>query len=89
MQRCTSHELQTWTVDGRTADAGTVRSLLKDVFVETRGQRRSILPVPAQKVGRVQAPSYERASSDVDLDAGDRLTALLRFRGLQGTWAVA
>jgi len=96
MQRCRSHELQTWTVNGRRTDAGAVRSLLKDLFVETRGQRRSTSPIPAQQVITLPAaPSSagltSEFSSDVALDAGadERLTALLRSRGLQGSWAVA
>jgi hypothetical protein len=91
MQRCRSHELQSWTVNGRRTDAGTVRGLLKDLFIETRGQRRSTSPIQAQKVVHLDVPSYESTSSDVALDAGadERLTALLRSRGLQGSWAVA
>ena len=95
MQRCRAHELQTWTVEGRRTDASTVRTLLKDLFVETRGQRRSTSPIPAQQVITLPDPSSasltSEFSSDVALDAGadERLTALLRSRGLQGSWAVA
>ena len=92
MQRCRSHELQTWTVDGRKTDARTVRTLLKDLFIETRGQRRSTSPAASpQSVVHLDVPSQASTSSDVALGAGadERLTALLRSRGLQGSWAVA
>lgn len=93
MQRCRQHELQTWTKDGRATDAGTVRTLLKDLFVETRGTRsRATSPErrPAAPVA-FTLPAQDHASSEVAMDAGadEALTALLRSRGLQGSWAVA
>ena len=91
MQRCRSHELQTWTVDGRRTDARTVRRLLKEVFVETRGRTRSTSPSRAPRVAHLDVPTYGDPSSEVALGAGadERLTALLRSRGLQGSWSVA
>ena len=96
MQRCMSHEQQSWTVDGRLADARTVRSLLKDLFVEARGQRRSTVGARPRRVGHLNAPARDRTTSgapaagvDVDAGADEQLTALLRARGLQGSWAVA
>ena len=92
MQRCRAHELQAWTVEGRPADDATVRRLLKDLFVESRGRRgRSTSPAPARTVVHLDLPAQEQVFSDVALDAGAdaQLTALLRSRGLQGSWAVA
>ena len=90
LQRCSAHELQTWTQDGRATDAPTVRRLLKDLFVETRGTR-STPPRARPAVLPLGLPAQSRPSSDVALDAGtdEALTALLRSRGLQGSWSVA
>lgn len=90
MQRCRRHELQTWTQDGRPTDAVTVRTLLKDLFVETRGARSSS-PAARPAPMRLTLPARSHPSSEVALDAGadQALTALLRSRGLQGSWAVA
>ncbi len=90
MQRCRVHELQIWTQDGRATDARTVRTLLKDLFVETRGTRATS-PATRRDDVHLDVPSQDHAFSDVALDAGadEALTALLRSRGLQGSWAVA
>jgi hypothetical protein len=86
MQRCRAHELLTWTVDGRRTDAGTARALLKDLFVETRGQRGSGTGSgPARVTALPDTPSYAR----MPLDRDARLTELLHARGLQGSWSVA
>ena len=87
MQRCRSHELATWTVDGRRADTRTVRGLLKDLFVETRCQRRT----PSPRALPVAVPAQATAAVDVldGLAADDLLTALLNARGVQGRWATA
>ena len=93
MRRCRRHELQTWTVDGRRTDAETARGLLRDLFVEMRGERaRSTSPAPTPRVLHLEVPSYDDdPSAEVALPAGadERLTALLNSRGLQGSWAVA
>jgi hypothetical protein len=92
MRRCPVHEIQTWTVDGSRTDAGTARSLLKDLFVEMRGQRaRSTSPTPVRRVLHLNVPSQDDPDSEVALPAGadEHLTALLNSRGLQGSWAVA
>lgn len=90
MQRCRVHELQTWTQDGRPTDADAVRSLLRDLFVETRGARATS-PVSRPAAGSVPSASQSHASSEVALDAGadEALTTLLRSRGLAGSWGVA
>ena len=90
MQRCRVHELQTWTQHGRPTDARTVRTLLKDLFVETRGVR-STSPVDRPAPVRLTLPAQDHASSEVALGAGadEALTALLRSRGLQGSWSVS
>lgn len=90
MHRCRRHELQQWTQDGRPTDARTVRTLLKDLFVETRGAR-STSPVDRPAAVRLTVPAQSHTSSKVALDAGadEALTALLRSRGLQGSWSVA
>jgi hypothetical protein len=93
MRRCPAHEVQSWTVDGSRTDAATARGLLKDVFVELRGQRvRSSSPAPTPRVLHLDVPSYDDdPSTEVALPAGadERLTALLNARGLQGSWATA
>ena len=90
MQRCRLHELQTWTKDGQATDARTVRTLLKDLFVETRGTR-STSPVARRTNVQLTLPAQDHTSSEVAMGAGadEALTALLRSRGLQGSWAVA
>lgn len=90
MQRCRVHELQKWTLDGRATDARTVRTLLKDLFVETRGTR-STSPATRPAPVSLTLPVQSHTSSEVALDAGtdEALTSLLRARGLQGSWAVA
>ena len=82
MQRCPSHELQSWTVDGRPTDARTARRLLQALFVESRGQRRSGAPASRRTIPPAQ-PAAPARHSDEDL------TALLNARGLPGTWSVA
>lgn len=92
LQRCWQHDLQTWTLDGRATDARTVRGLLKDLFVETRGVRtRSTSPVRGRTAAPLTVPAPGNVFSDVALGAGAdaALTALLRSRGLQGSWSVA
>ena len=90
MQRCQRHELLTWTKDGRPTDTRTVRTLLKDLFVETRGAR-STSPVARPATPALTVPAQSHPSSDVALGAGadEALTSLLRSRGLQGSWSVA
>lgn len=90
MRRCGRHELQTWTQDGSPTDADTVRTLLKDLFVETRG-RRSTSPTARPAPPSLTLPVQSHPASDVALDAGadEALTRLLRSRGLQGSWSVA
>ena len=89
MQRCRAHETQTWTVNGRPADGRTVRSLLKDLFVETRGLTRTSRPAPAQKVVAPSAQRNAEREEEVTPGLDEQLTALLRARGLQGSWAVS
>ena len=85
MQRCGSHELQTWTVNGRRTDGRAVRGLLKDLFVETRGQRRPAAELPTHQVARSGARTHVAPDATTD----ERLTALLNARGVQGSWAIA
>ncbi len=88
MVRCGVHEQQSWSVDGRPAGRDDALAALKGVFVERRGERRTgRAPSPRPQVIRMTEP----VAYDVAPEAGDdaRLTALLRARGLSGTWAVA
>ena len=80
MQRCRAHDLQTWTHHGRPTDAGTVRTLLKDLFVEQRGTR-SGMPRHVPRIHRapvVRTPAPE-----------DAIAAVLRAHGVEGTWSIA
>jgi hypothetical protein len=90
MSRCRVHDLQTWTQDGRLTDPRTVRTLLKDLFLETRGTRATS-PGTRPAPPRPSVPTQEHGVSEVVLDAGadEALTALLRSRGMNGSWAVA
>lgn len=91
MQRCQAHELATWTVDGRRADARTVRGRLKDVFVESRGQRRTAAPARTPRVAQPAVPAHPAGAVAAMAQApdDDLLTALLNARGLTGSWATA
>lgn len=92
LQRCRLHDLQTWTLDGRATDAPTVRGLLKDLFVEARGARtRSTSPLRRRASAPLRAAVPTEVPRDVALGAGadEALTALLRSRGVQGSWSVA
>ncbi len=84
--RCTSHEVQTWVVDGRTAPRSAALSSLRELFDDRRGTRsptpvRAVRPAPPRVV-RLDDP-YPLSSSS------DALAALLRERGFTGAWAVA
>lgn len=83
--RCSSHESQTWFVDGRPAERDEVLPALKELFAERRGERSpSPRTTPPARVIRMTAPVLP-----ADGDDSTRLTALLHARGLSGSWAVA
>ena len=88
MHRCRVHELLTWTVEGRPVETSDVRGQLKDLFVEERGQQRRASGPAADKVIRLSAPLERTAPAD-DATVDEQLTALLRSRGVQGSWATA
>ena len=89
--RCLAHEQQRWLVDGSEVRTSDALALLRDAFVAGR-TRRPAAGTPRRKVVRMpdtpavdpypQAPSPSGAT-DADL------TALLRSRGISGSWAVA
>jgi hypothetical protein len=90
MQRCVSHEQQTWILDGRPIDSATVRPALKDLFIQQRdlrqrprsaAPRRHAVPLVPTPTPVVQHPAADPRADD--------LTALLNARGLQGSWSVA
>lgn len=82
--RCSAHEQQTWYVDGRPAERHEVLPVLKELFVDRRGERAG-RRAPARQV--VQLP--EAAPAVPEKADNARLTALLQARGLSGTWVVA
>ena len=85
--RCSAHEQQSWFVDGQEVARTEALTALKDLVVARRGERRTAATSRRPKVIRMQEP----VAYDVPAEADDaeRLTALLRARGLSGTWAVA
>ena len=96
MQWCGRHEVQRWTVDGRQADHADVLPALKDLFVEERGSGRRRGPA-APKVVRLPgttsyappaARAYDLPSDEESTVTDEQLTALLKSRGLQGTWSI-
>ena len=86
MLRCGAHEQQAWFVDGRQAEQHEVLPALRDLFTVRRGERReSLRPAPRPRVVQLQEPE----APVLEGDDSERLTALLRARGLSGSWAVA
>jgi hypothetical protein len=93
--RCAAHEAQSWVVEGAETGSADVLASLRTLFVERRGQRqpqaqaaehphRRRSDIPAQPTARPTPPAV------VDLnDADAQLAALLRARGLSGSWSVA
>ncbi|MCW2679893.1 MAG: hypothetical protein JWM62_1294 [Frankiales bacterium] len=90
MLRCAAHEQQAWFVDGRAAERHEVLPALRDLFVDRRRGERSAGRVrPARpRVLQMQEPAPHEVVP-VEADDSERLTALLRARGLSGSWAVA
>lgn len=90
LQRCGTHEAQRWTLDGREVARTEALHRLRTVFTSARGQRPGESGPAAPRVRpsrRVRAPQLVTLPADAPTD--ERLTALLRARGLQGSWAVA
>jgi hypothetical protein len=91
--RCPAHETQQWLVDGEPVERSVAFAGLRARFVEQRvDQRVDSSARPARRRARVirlPEPVVHPApvlSGRVD---DESLTALLRSRGLTGTWAVA
>lgn len=89
MLRCGAHEHQEWFIDGRPAQRHEVLPALKDVFVGRRGERSSSRrhAVRRSVVRQPQPTSYEQVPTGAA--ATEQLNALLRARGLSGTWSVS
>lgn len=90
LQRCGTHEAQRWTLDGREVARTEALHRLRSLFTSARRQRagQSVPAAPrVRPAPRVRAPQVTTLPADAPTD--ERLTALLRARGLQGSWAVA
>lgn len=93
--RCSAHEQQYWVVDGAPTDSPLALARLRDLFQARRGQGRPRGPVRETviRLDRGTAASADAVYPTVVLPAGSstdaQLTALLRARGLEGSWAVA
>lgn len=101
--RCATHEQQAWQVEGRTTDRAEALAGLRQLFVDSRRRtaadaptrrRAAAAPADLTVVGTSTAPESWGSSDDPDAGtyptpSSDQLTALLRSRGLQGSWAVA
>ena len=77
--RCTRHEQQAWTVDGRPATAARAHAVLREVFEDGRTRRHTPRVAPHARVVQLVPPA----------STAEALTALLNARGLAGSWAVA
>lgn len=82
MLRCAVHDVQRWVVDGRPAAREDVLPILRGVFGECRGERRTSRN--ALPLRRRCAPQRTPAGTP-----DEQLTAVLRARGVPGAWAVA
>ena len=83
--RCSAHDLQRWVVDGEPVGREAVLHRLRGVFDDRRGERRSSrLAPPLPAVVRLPEPAAALAGT-----ADEQLTALLRARGIEGSWALA
>ena len=78
--RCTHHEQQAWTVDGRPATAAQAHAVLREAFEDGRTRRGARRAAPRERV--VQLVSSPATPAEA-------LTALLNARGLVGSWSVA
>jgi hypothetical protein len=79
--RCSAHDVQRWAVDGRPAERADVLRRLRGVFDERRGRDRSPRPAPRPRVVRLPDPLTGTPE--------EQLSALLRARGLAGSWSLA
>ena len=87
LERCAGHDVQRWLVDGRPVDRDSALAVLRGSFAAHRGVRAvpgSRAARTAPRAARVPVPSAPPAGS---LD--QRLAAVLRARGVEGSWAVA
>jgi hypothetical protein len=92
LQRCRTHEVQTWTGGDRATSGTAPLPALKDLFVQERGHgKRPAAAARRARVARPAAPRPAAAAPDVRPEApsDDLLTALLNARGLSGAWTVA
>ena len=90
--RCLAHEQQRWLVDGREVPSSQAMGLLREAFVAGR-TRRAVRSTPRPTTVRMpDAPDvdpYPPSPRLTGRDASADLTALLRARGISGSWAVA
>ncbi len=88
LRRCSTHDTQSWLVDGELAEATVAVAALRVGFQELRGS--SMRRGPAARTSgvppRVVTLPPDRAPAAPSAAA---LTALLHARGLQGSWATA
>jgi len=82
--RCSAHDVQRWAVDGAPAGREDVLRRLRRVFNDRRGRDRSPRPAPRPRVVRLPEPAVPLTGSPAE-----QLTALLRARGLDGSWSLA
>lgn len=92
--RCPSHEEQRWVVEGREVSTTDALALLRDAFVAGRNRRpepgtRRPKVVRMPDTPAVAVDPYPQPPRLSGTDASANLTALLRSRGLTGSWAVA
>lgn len=92
--RCPSHEQQRWLVEDQEVSTTDALALLRDAFVAGRSRRpepgarrHKIVRMP--DTAAVTVDAYPETPQLSGTDASADLTALLRSRGLTGSWAVA
>lgn len=81
--RCGAHDAQGWFVGGSAVDRDTALALLKKAF---GAPPRAAVARPVRRPKPVRRP---RPTVDPRAGIDEQLTALLRGRGLEGSWAVA
>ena len=84
LHRCPAHEQQRWTLDGLEVTRTEAMARLSALFTAARGRRGS---APARRPQAPRSPQVVVLPNAVPTD--ERLTALLRSRGLAGSWSVA
>lgn len=89
--RCPAHEQQRWLVEGHEVSSADALALLRDAFVAGRTRRAEPGSRRHKVVRMPDTPAvdpYPQTPVPTGDDSAD-LTALLRSRGLTGSWAIA